>query len=158
MLAAIKYCGELISTARDTSKRDRLTFQDWVALHVEKEDLTLEDLIQVYGEVGGPQIPTHYPYDPLSWPEEQRYRGKILVYGFNHRYILLSAPYEHDSKIKWRLDTHFHHGRLYLYDGMPKKELLDLIDAWAYRSRSKDFCWAIVFLLGAFFCTQATQR
>jgi len=158
MLAAVKYCGELISTARDTSKKDRVTFQDWIRNSVEKEDIILEDLITVYGEIGGPWLPSHSPFDSSCWPEQERYRGKMLFYTSNHRYILLSTPYEHDGKLKWRIDTHFAHGRIWLYSGMPKQEILNLIDQWAYRSRSKDFCWAMVFLLGAFFFTQATQR
>jgi len=159
MLAATECCGELISTARTTSKADRITFQDWVRKEIENETLCIDSLVEAYQAVGGAWVPTHIPYDPDYWPKEDKYHGKMLYYTDAHRYILISYPYEHQETIKWRIDTHFFQkGRIWLWDGMPKSKILEILDQWAYRSRSKYFCWVISFLMGAFFCTQCTQR
>jgi hypothetical protein len=159
MIAAVKFGDIFLSTARDTLKKDRITFQDFVINGIEKGTLNLDDLVDAYGAVGGPMVPTHFPYDPMSWSQEDRYRGKMLFYTFKHRYILLSCPYEYGRETIWRIDTHFHFGdgRIWLKDGMSRSELLSFLNRWAYRSRSKDFCWVISFLLGAFFCTQSIQ-
>jgi hypothetical protein len=158
MIAAVKFGDVLISTARKTSKGDRMTFQDFVINGIKQGTLNLDDLIDVYKAIGGPMVPTHFPYDPMSWSQEDRHRGKIVFYTFNHRYILLSTPYEYNGEVKWQIDTHFTKGRIWLTAGMPISELVKILDNWAHKSRSKDFCWVISFLLGAFFCTQCTQR
>jgi hypothetical protein len=155
MIAAVKVGEVLISTARITSKTDgRITFQDWILKAFEKSQLNKDKLIQAYQAIGGPWLPTYNPYDWASWDKKDAYRGKILFYTQAHRYILLSTSYEYNKIEKWRIDTHFLNGRIWVWHSMPKDEFLSMLEKWSYRSRSKDFCWVISFLLGVFFCTQ----
>jgi len=171
LLAAIEFKGELIATGKTTSKKNRLTFQEWVRRGIIRGDFVeLDQLVELYKRLGGGVPSTFYPFEKKGWirsgaffipsdaPKLKILKSKFLWYEEAHRFILVSTPYKPEYQEVMRVDTHFSKGRIYFPRIMGKEELLKIYDGIVNRSRSKTYCWAMSLLFGLYWGLQENSQ